>query len=38
MSVTYVSPLANSSGETLWQVWNIAVPAPAASAMASATR
>ena len=38
MSVTYVSPPANSFGDTLWQVWNIAVPAPAASAMASATR
>ena len=38
MSVTYVSPPADSSGDTLWQVWNMAVSAPAASAMASATR
>ena len=38
MSVTYVSPPANSFGDTLWQVWNMAVSAPAASAMASATR
>ena len=38
ISVTYVSPPANSFGDTLWQVWNMAVSAPAASAMASATR